>query len=71
MAALPAEPYWTGVAVVLAGAGFAWQALRTMGPMLATPAEQTWGTSTPVDRRGWLLPRFVAVLLAGGLGEDA
>jgi hypothetical protein len=63
-----AERYWIAVAVLLAGAGLAWQGMRTLGPLLATPAEQAWGLSTPIDRRAWLLPRFVAVLVAGACG---
>jgi hypothetical protein len=67
-AGVVAERYWIAVAVLLAGAGLAWQGMRALGPLLATPAEQAWGLSTPIDRRGWLLPRFVAVLLAGAVG---
>jgi len=63
-----AERYWIVVAALLAGAGLVWQGMRMLGPLLATPAEQAWGLSTPIDRRGWLLSRFVAVLLAGALG---
>ncbi len=64
-----AERYWIGVSVLLAGAGLAWRALRALGPLLATPADQTWGVSTPVDRRGWLLPRFLWLVLGAGLGS--
>jgi hypothetical protein len=63
-----AERYWIAVAMLLAGSGLVWQGARTLGPLLATPAEQAWGLSTPIDRRAWLLPRFVAVLLVGALG---
>jgi hypothetical protein len=62
-----AERYWIGVAVLLAGTGLAWRGLRAVGPLLATPAEQAWGISTPVDRRGWLLPRFVWLVFAGAV----
>ncbi len=62
-----AERYWIGVAVLFAGAGLAWRGLRAVGPLLATPAEQAWGISTPVDRKGWLMPRFVWLVLGGGL----
>jgi hypothetical protein len=61
---------WIAVAVLLAGAGLAWRGLRAVGPLLASPAEQAWGVATPIDRRGWLLPRFVAVL-AGGAATGA
>lgn len=63
--AVSPEHAWIGSAVLLAGAGLVWQGLRTLGPLLATPAEQAWGLSTPVDRRAWLVPRFVALVLAG------
>jgi len=63
-----AARYWIVVAVLLAGAGVTWQGMRTVGPLLATPAEQAWGLATPIDRRAWLLPRLVVLLLAGALG---
>jgi hypothetical protein len=63
-----AERYWIGVAVLLAAAGLTWQALRAVGPLLATAAEQAWGISTPIDRRGLLLPRFTGLVAAGALG---
>ncbi|MDT5035074.1 MAG: hypothetical protein QOE03_259 [Micromonosporaceae bacterium] len=63
----PVERYWIGIAVLLAGVGLAWQALRAAGPLLVTPAAYTWCAATPVDRRGWLLPRLVG-LLAGSAG---
>lgn len=64
---LSPEMYWIGVAVLLAAAGLAWRGARAMGPLLATPAEQSWGVSTPVDRRAWLRPRFGALVLSAGL----
>lgn len=63
-----AEQYWIVVAVLLAGAGLVWQGMRAIGPVLATPAERAWGLSTPIDRRAWLLPRFVVVLLSAAVG---
>ncbi len=65
--AASAERSWIGVAVLLAGAGLAWQGARAVGPLLATPAELAWGVSTPLDRRGWLLPRFLWILLGSGV----
>jgi hypothetical protein len=62
------EQYWIVVAVLLAGAGLLWQAMRAVGPLIATPAEQSWGLSTPIDRRAWLLPRFVVVVAGGAVG---
>ncbi|MEJ2679636.1 MAG: DUF6297 family protein [Gemmatimonadota bacterium] len=66
-AAISPEHAWIGVAVLLAGAGLMWQGMRTLGPLLATQAEQAWGISTPIDRRGWLVPRFAALVLAGSV----
>ncbi len=63
-----AARYWIVIAMLLAGAGLVWQGMRLVGPLLATPAEQSWGVSTPIDRRAWLLPRFLMLLLAGALG---
>jgi hypothetical protein len=62
------EPFWLGVSVLLVGSGLAWQALRAVGPLMATPAEQAWGISTPVGRRPWLFPRFLALVLSIGVG---
>ncbi len=64
-----AEARWIMVAALFAGAGLVWQALRTVGPLLATPAEQAWALSAPVDRRAWLKPRFAALVAALGLGS--
>lgn len=65
--ALPAVTSWVLAAALLAATGLAWRALRAVGPLMATPAEQAWGVSTPVDRRGWLLPRFTSLSLVGAL----
>ena len=32
----------------------AWRALRMLGPLLTTPAAQSWCVATPVDRADWL-----------------
>ncbi|MFF5181367.1 DUF6297 family protein [Micromonospora sp. NPDC000316] len=60
----PGVRWWLAVAALLAGAGLAWRGLRALGPLLVTPATQSWVTSAPVDRRAWLAPRL-GVLLAG------
>ncbi|MEU7614824.1 DUF6297 family protein [Micromonospora rifamycinica] len=65
----PGDRYWIAVAAVTAGAGLAWWGLRLIGPLLVTPATQTWLVSSPVDRRAWLLPRFLG--LAGGITVGA
>lgn len=61
------ERHWLGVAVLLAAAGLAWRGLRAVGPMLATPAEQSWVVSSPLSRRAWLAPRFGAVVACGAV----
>ncbi|MCW2637892.1 MAG: hypothetical protein JWP76_198 [Dactylosporangium sp.] len=65
------ERYWICVAAVLAGAGLAWQGLRMVGPLLVTPAAQTWAVSAPIDRRAWLLPRFGVLTAAAAVGIAA
>lgn len=65
---LAPETAWIIVAALLAGTGLGWKALQALGPLMATPAEQTWGVSTPLDRRGWLLPRFISLAAVGALG---
>ncbi|GMV07275.1 MAG: hypothetical protein AMXMBFR53_35500 [Gemmatimonadota bacterium] len=59
-----AEAMWIGVAVLLVCGGLGWRGLRAVGPLLATPAEQSWGVSTPLDRRSWLRPRLGLVVAA-------
>lgn len=61
----PGERYWLSIAAVLAAAGFLWQGLRAVGPLLASPAAQAWALSTPVPRRAWLLPGLGALLIGG------
>ncbi len=65
------ERLWIASAVLLAGAGLTWRGLRAVGPIVASPSEQSWGVATPMDRRRWLLPRFLILLLAGLLGGAA
>nr|WP_240942369.1 DUF6297 family protein [Planosporangium thailandense] len=67
----PGERYWICVGAVLAGAGLAWQGLRALGPLLVTPAAQTWVVSAPIDRRAWLLPRFAVLLAVAAVGLAA
>jgi hypothetical protein len=64
----PSGRYWIGVATILVGAGVAWLGLRTVGPLLTSPAGYTWLGATPLDRRRWLLPRFVVLLLGAAVG---
>ncbi len=60
------EALWITVGIFLAGAGVASRGFGALGPLLASPAEQSWAVSTPLDRRGWLLPRLTFLLLAVG-----
>jgi Family of unknown function (DUF6297) len=45
---------WLVLALVVAAAVFTWRGLRTLGPLLSTPAAQAWCVATPIDRAGWL-----------------
>ncbi|MEU8421731.1 DUF6297 family protein [Micromonospora sp. NPDC048835] len=67
----PGVRWWLVVAALLAGAGLAWRGLRALGPLLVTPATQSWATSAPIDRRAWLAPRFVLLLLGSAVGTAA
>ncbi|MFC4016974.1 DUF6297 family protein [Micromonospora sp. GCM10011542] len=64
----PGVRWWLALAALLAGAGLAWQGLRALGPLLVTPATQSWLTSAPVSRRAWLAPRLALLLTAGAGG---
>jgi hypothetical protein len=61
-----AESLWITGGLFLTAAGIAWRGFGALGPLLATPAEQSWAVSTPLDRRRWLLPRLTSLLLAAG-----
>jgi hypothetical protein len=60
----PGGRYWLGVAAIVAGAGAVWLGLRSVGPLLVSPAGYVWVVSTPVDRARWLRPRLAALLPA-------
>jgi hypothetical protein len=68
---LPPDTQWIAIGTLFCAAGLVWHGLRLFGPVLASPAEQSWGVSTPVDRRTWLAPRtallLIATALAGGV----
>lgn len=65
----PSSPaLWITAAVVLAGTGLTWRGMGALGPLFATPAEQKWAISTPLDRRAWLLPRLALLLFGFGAG---
>ena len=66
----PATRYWIGTAAAVAAAGLAWHGLRAVGPLLVSPAAQTWAVSAPVERRAWLSSPLWW-LLAGASGSGA
>jgi hypothetical protein len=45
---------WLVLALLVLAVAVAWRALRTLGPLLTTPAAQFWCVATPVDRSDWL-----------------
>jgi hypothetical protein len=59
--------WWLIVALAVAAAGLAWQALRAFGPLLSMPSTQTWCVASPVDRRGWLVTPLGYLLLGAAL----
>jgi hypothetical protein len=63
-----AERAWIGAAAALALAGFIWQGLRAVGPLVTSPAAQAWALSTPIPRRDWLLPGFGWLVVGGACG---
>ncbi|MGW3613394.1 DUF6297 family protein, partial [Micromonospora sp. NPDC005163] len=54
----PGVRWWLAVAALLAGAGLAWRGLRALGPLLVTPATQSWVASAPIDRQPPAHPRI-------------
>ncbi len=57
------------VGVFLVVAALVWRGLRALGPLVVGPAEQAWCLATPLDRRGWLMPRLGTLLVIGaGVG---
>ena len=55
---------WLAVALLLVLTALAWHGLRAVGPLVTTPAVQSWVLATPVDRAGWLRVPLI-FLLAG------
>jgi hypothetical protein len=58
---------WLVIALLVTVAILAWRGLRTVGPLLTTPAAQTWCLSTPIDRGDWLRLPLVFVLGAAAV----
>jgi hypothetical protein len=59
------ERGWLLAAGLVFALGALWRVARTVGPLLAQPASAAWCLSSPVDRRGWLLPSLAGLLAAG------
>jgi hypothetical protein len=53
---------WLVIALLVTVGIVAWRGLRTVGPLITTPAAQTWCLSTPIDRGEWLRLPLVFVL---------
>jgi hypothetical protein len=53
---------WLVLALLATLTVLAWRGLRTLGPLLVTPAAQTWCLSTPIDRAAWLRAPLLVVL---------
>jgi Family of unknown function (DUF6297) len=53
---------WLVVALLVTVGILGWRGLRTLGPLITTPAAQSWCLSTPIDRGGWLRLPLYAVL---------
>ena len=64
-AALHWDPQIRGALIVLTA--LVWRGLRMVGPLVTTPAVQSWVLATPIDRAGWLRPPFVSLLVFAGL----
>jgi hypothetical protein len=64
---------WLVLGLLVTVAALLWHGLRTLGPLVITPAVQSWVLATPVDRGGWLRPPLVLLLsvtavIGGGIG---
>jgi len=57
---------WLVLALLVMAVALAWRALRMLGPLLTTPAAQSWCVATPVDRADWLRRplRWVTLVIA-------
>jgi hypothetical protein len=60
--------YWLALATVLLGLALLLRAAPALGPVTVGPAAATWLLTAPMDRRGFLAPRYGTVVLAGTVG---
>ncbi len=58
---------WLILAILAVTATLAWRGLTSFGPLLTTPAAQSWCLSTPIDRAGWLRLPLIWVLGAAAV----
>lgn len=58
---------WLVVALLLTLGVLGWRGLRAIGPLITTPAAQTWCLSTPIDRATWLRLPLLWTLVASGI----
>jgi hypothetical protein len=58
---------WLVLALLATAGALVWRALRAVGPLVTTPAAQSWVLATPIDRAGWLRLPYVALLVLSGL----
>jgi hypothetical protein len=58
---------WLVVGLLVVVIAVLWRGLRMIGPLVTTPAAQSWVLATPVDRAGWLRLPYTALLVLVGL----
>jgi hypothetical protein len=58
---------WLVLGLLIVVTALVWRGLRMVGPLVTTPAAQSWVLATPIDRAGWLRLPFGALLVAAGL----
>lgn len=58
---------WLVIGLLIVLTALVWRGLRMVGPLVTTPAAQSWVLATPVDRAGWLRLPFVSLLVFAGL----
>jgi hypothetical protein len=58
---------WLVLALLVLLGILVWRGLRALGPLITTPAVQTWCLSTPIDRSQWLRTSLIGVLIGAGI----
>ncbi len=60
---------WLVLGLLVTAAALLWHGLRTLGPLVITPAVQSWVLATPIDRGGWLrVPLGLLLTVSGVIG---